>query len=73
MSSEEMPAIEIESWKGLEYGLRKPNAILYNKMLAECLENEAYAFSFKTKRPSQSAESLFMALFQQLKIISKIN
>jgi hypothetical protein len=44
-----------------------------NKMLAECLENEAYALSFKTKRPSQSAESLFMALFQQLKIISKIN
>ena len=44
-----------------------------NKMLVECLENEAYAFLFKTKRPSQSAESLFMALFQQLKIISKIN
>ena len=64
MSSEEMPPIEIESWKELEYGLRKPNAILYNKMLA---------VSFKTKRPSQSAESLFMALFQQLKIISKIN
>jgi hypothetical protein len=34
---------EIESWKGFEYALRKPNATLFNKMLKECLENEEYA------------------------------
>jgi hypothetical protein len=73
MSSEEMPAIEIESWKDLNVDWENQTLFYINKMLAQCLENEAYAFSFKTKRPSQSAESLFMALFQQLKIISKIN
>jgi hypothetical protein len=26
-------AKEIESWKGFEYALRKPNATLFNKML----------------------------------------
>jgi hypothetical protein len=35
-------AKEIKSWKGFEYALRKPNAILFNKMLKECLENEEY-------------------------------
>ena len=34
---------EIESWKGFEYALREPNAILFNKMLKECMENEEYA------------------------------
>ncbi|MGI8832181.1 MAG: hypothetical protein ACR2IS_06025 [Nitrososphaeraceae archaeon] len=64
---------EIESWKGFEYALRKPNATLFNKMLIECLENEEYVSAFKTKGPNQSAESLFMALiFQQQKMISKL-
>jgi hypothetical protein len=64
---------EIDSWKGFEYALRKPNATLFNKMLTECLENEEYAVVFKTKGPQNSAESLFMALiFQQQKMISKL-
>ena len=76
MSSEEDEKIlakEVESWKGFEYALRKPNATLFNKMLTECLENEEYASAFKTKGPQYSAESLFMALiFQQQKMISKL-
>ena len=40
MSSEEgedenILAKEVKSWKGFEYALRKPNAILFNKMLTE--------------------------------------
>ena len=58
-------AREIESWKGFEYALRKPNAILFNKMLKECLDNEEYASASKTKGPQYSAESLFMVLIFQ--------
>ena len=76
MSSEEDEKIltkEVESWKGFEYALRKPNATLFNKMLTECLENEEYASAFKTKGPQYSAELLFMALvFQQQKMISEL-
>jgi hypothetical protein len=62
---------EIESWKGFEYALCKPNSSLFNKMLKECLENEEYAEAFKSKGSQFSAESLFMALiFQQQKMIS---
>lgn len=57
---------EIESWKGFEYALRKPDATLFNKMLKECLENEEYASAcIKAKGPQYSAESLFMALIFQ--------
>ena len=76
MSSEEDEKIlakEVESWKGFEYALRKPNATLFNKMLTECLENEEYASAFKTKGPQYSAELLFIALvFQQQKMISEL-
>jgi hypothetical protein len=66
-------AKEIKLWKGFEYALRKPNAILFNKMLKECLENEEYASAFETKGPQYSTESLFMALiFQQQKMISEL-
>jgi hypothetical protein len=34
---------EIDSWKGFEYALRRPNATLFNKMLTECLECGEYA------------------------------
>ena len=62
---------EIESWKGFEHALRKPNSSLFNKMLKECLENKEYAEAFKSKGSQFSAESLFMALiFQQQKMIS---
>jgi hypothetical protein len=62
MSSEEDEKIlrkEVESWKGFEYALRKPNATLFNKMLTEYLENEEYASAFKTKGSQYSAESFF--------------
>jgi hypothetical protein len=50
-----------------------PMLLSFNKMLAECLENEEYASAFKTKGPQYSAESLFMALvFQQQKMISEL-
>jgi hypothetical protein len=71
--NENILAKEVESWKGFEYALRKPNATLFNKMLKECLENEEYASASKTKGPQYSAESLFMALiFQQQKMISEL-
>jgi hypothetical protein len=71
---ENILAKEVESWKGFEYALRKPNATLFNKMLTECLENEEeYASAFKTKGPQYSAESLFIALiFQQQKMINEL-
>jgi hypothetical protein len=71
---ENILAKEVESWKGFEYALRKPNATLFNKMLTEYLENEEeYASAFKTKGSQYSAESLFMALiFQQQKMISEL-
>ena len=77
MSSEEDEKIlakEVESWKGFEYALRKPNATLFNKMLTECLENEEeYASASKTKGSQYSAESLFIALiFQQQKMINEL-
>jgi hypothetical protein len=73
LEDDDILAKEIESWKGFEYALRKPNATLFNKMLTECLENEEYAAAFKTKGPRDSAESLFMVLiFQQQKMISKL-
>jgi hypothetical protein len=73
LSDDDILAREIESWKEFEYALRRPNAILFNKMLTECLENEEYAAAFKTKGPQDSAESLFMVLiFQQQKMISKL-
>ena len=71
--SENLIAKEIDSWKGFEYALRNPNASLFNQMLKECLENEEYAETFKSKGPQFSAESLFMALiFQQQKMISRL-
>ena len=64
---------EIKSWKGFEHALRKPNAILFNKMLKECLGNEEYAAAFKTKGPQYFTVSLFMALiFQQQKMICEL-
>ena len=70
LSDDDILAREIESWKGFEYALRQPNAILLTKC-SECLENEEYAVAFKIKGPQDSAESLFMVLiFQQQKMIS---
>jgi hypothetical protein len=66
-------ATEVESWKGFEYALRKPNTVLFSKMLTECLENKDYVTAFRTKGPQDSAEFLFMVLiFEQQKTISKL-
>jgi hypothetical protein len=66
-------AKEIESWKGFENALRRPNATHFNKMLNECLESKEYAAAFKNKGRGYSAESLFMAsIFHQQKMISKL-
>ena len=73
IKDDDILATEIESWKGFEYALRRPNSTLFNKMLTECSENEEYATAFKTKGQRDSAESLFIALiFQQQKMISKL-
>jgi len=47
---ENILAKEVESWKGFEYALRKPNATLFNEMLKECLENEEYTSASKNQR-----------------------
>jgi hypothetical protein len=49
IKDDDILAREIESWKGFEYALRKPNATLFNKMLAECLENESMLRPLKPK------------------------
>ena len=73
IKDDDILATEIESWKGFEYALRRPNSTLFNKMLTECLENEEYAAAFKTKGPQDYPGSLFMVLiFQQQKMISKL-
>jgi hypothetical protein len=64
---------EVESWKGFEFALRKPNSSLFKQMLNECLESEEYAEAFETKGSQFSAESLFMApIFQEQKTISRL-
>jgi hypothetical protein len=71
--NEEILTKEIESWKGFEYALREENRILFNKMLSECQENEAFIKVVNAKGVQFSAESLFMALiFQQQKMISQL-
>ena len=64
---------EIESWKGFEYALREENRLLFNKMLSECQENEAFIKAVNAKGVQFSAESLFIALIlQQQKMISQL-
>lgn len=58
-------AREIESWKGFEYALREENRNLFNKMLAECQENEYYVSAVSSKGEPFAAESLFMFLILQ--------
>jgi hypothetical protein len=38
--NENILAQEVESWKGFEYALFIPNANLFNKVLAESLDND---------------------------------
>jgi len=72
-TEENLLAKEVESWKNFEYALKKQNAIPFNKMLTECLENEEYAFATKARGSKYSAESLFIALiFQQQRMIGEL-
>jgi hypothetical protein len=64
---------EIESWSDFEYALREENRLLFNKMLSECNENEAYIRAANSKDEYFSAESLFMVLIlQQQKTINEL-
>jgi hypothetical protein len=56
---------EIDSWSNFEYALREESRLLFNKMLAECKENEDYIRAANYKDEYFSAESLFMALILQ--------
>jgi hypothetical protein len=56
---------EIESWSNFEYALREENALLFNKMLSECKENEDFVRAANSKEEYFSAESLFMVLILQ--------
>jgi hypothetical protein len=42
---ENILAKEVESWKGFEYALRKPNATLFNKMLTFAIVSEWFSRS----------------------------
>ena len=66
-------AKEVELWKGFEYALREENRILFNKMLAECQENEDYVSAVSSKGEPFAAESLFMGLIlQEQKMIKQL-
>ena len=64
---------EIKSWADFEYALREENRLLFNKMLAECGENEDYIRAASSKDEFFSAESLFMVLIlRQQKMINEL-
>jgi hypothetical protein len=64
---------EIESWKDFRYALREENALLFNEMLSECVQNEDYIRTVIHKGEYFSAESLFMLLvLQQQKMINEL-
>ena len=64
---------EIKSWQNFEYALREENRLLFNKMLAECGENEDYIRAASSKDEFFSAESLFMVLIlRQQKMINEL-
>ena len=50
----------------MNMAIRKPKAILLNRILNECLDKEEYV-SALSQMAMCSAESLFMSLFQQQK------
>jgi hypothetical protein len=64
---------EIKSWKDFAYALREENALLFNKMLMECEQNEDYIRAANSKDEFFSAESLFMVLIlQQQRTINEL-
>ena len=69
---------EIRSWDKFKYALRQENAILFDKMLKECQEEDKegrvqFAKAMNTKGESFAAESLFMVLIvHQQKMINSL-
>lgn len=69
---------EIRSWHKFKYALRQENAILFDRMLKECQEEDKearlqFAKAVNTRGESFAAESLFMVLIvQQQKMIDSI-
>ena len=71
--NDDILAKEIESWKDFRYALREENALLFNKMLSECVHNRGYVKAAISKCENYSAESLFMLLIlQQQKMINEL-
>ena len=71
-SSEDMLAVEIESWKGFEYVLREENRILFHRMLNECSKSE-YAGCVNAKGENFLADGLFLILiYEEQKMINEL-
>ena len=62
----------IKSWEPFEYALREENRLLFSKMLSECKQNEDYVKAASSKDEYFSAESLFMVLILQQKMINEL-
>jgi hypothetical protein len=72
-SVDDILAKEIESWKDFRYALREEDAILFDKMLSECVHNKDYLRTANCKGEGYSTESLFMLLvLQQQKMINEL-
>jgi hypothetical protein len=62
---------EIQSWDKFKYALRKENAVLFDQMLKECLEEDQegrqvqFANVMNARGDNFAAESLFMVLILQ--------
>jgi hypothetical protein len=66
-------AQEIDSWSNYGYALREENRLVFEKMLAECKENEDFVRAANSKDEFFSAESLLMVLIlQQQKTIKEL-
>ena len=71
-SSEDILAVEIESWKAFEYVLREENRILFHTMLNECGKSE-YAGCVNAKGENFLADVLFLILiYEQQKMINEL-
>jgi len=71
LSNKDILTKEIESWKGVEYALRRENRLLLHKMLGEC-RNSGYSDFVDANGENSSAESLFLILIlQQQKMINE--
>ena len=70
---------EIQSWDKFRYALRKENAVLFDQLLKECLEEDKegrqvqFANVMNARAKNFAAESLFMVLIlQQQRMINQL-